>query len=352
MEARYYDWNDVFSRQTGTNAEIAIVLGARSIGKTFGLRVELIKRCIKTGNTFANVSRTRDGAKAVARGYFDKLKAEGFFSEWQFKTEGNTGYIAPAKDDKPDWRTICYFVSLTTFQRDKETTFANVRDIIFDEAILDVRDRYHRYLPYEFSIFGDCCSTVFRERPGDGIVRHVYILGNACDLTAPYLREYGIDKPPAFGFHWYRNKTVLLHYVEPWDAADRKAHTLVGRMLEGSEAAKVAFDNEFDTGSDSDIKPKTPTARYMFAIRYQRQTFAFWMDYKTGLLYVNEKAAKDGSKPYALTKKDGAVDYNMIRKNSNLLQMVSNLFYAGNVRYSSFAVREAFLEVLTFIGIK
>lgn len=351
-EPRFIDYKPVFDRQTGTNAEICIIIGARSIGKTFTLRLELTRKCIQAGTTYAVLSRTKDESKAVSRGFFDKLQSEGFFPEYRFKIEKGAAYVAPANAEHPEWRVICYFIALTAFQRDKQTTFANVRDILFDEALIDTRDRYHRYLTYEFSLFADACSTVFREQPNDGISRHVYILGNSCDLTAPYLREYGISKPPSYGFHWYRNKTVLLWYVEPWDAETRKARTLVGRMLAGSDAARVAFDNAFDTGSDADIARKSAGARFAFAVKYQVQTFAVWIDYQTGITYVNEQVPKDSAKPYALTKKDGAVDYRMLRKSDDLLTMISNLYYAGNVRYESPALREAFLEVLSFIGIK
>ena len=352
MSQRFVDYQPVYDRQTGLNAGIVLIIGARSIGKTFTLRLDLTERHIKSGNTYAVLSRTKDESKAVARGFFDKLQAEGFLTGYQFKIEKSAAYVAPANVDNPDWRVICYFVALTSFQRDKQMTFVNVRDIIFDEALIDTRDRYHRYLPYEFSLFADCCSTVFREQPNDGIARHIYILGNSCDLTAPYLREYGIVKPPDYGFTWYRDKTVLLWYIEPWDAEERKAHTLVGRMLAGSDAARVAFDNEFDTGSDADIPEKSAGARFAFSIRYMKQTFAVWIDYGTGITYVCDKLPKDAPKPYALTKRDGAVDYRMVRKADDLLTMVSNLYYAGNVRYSSPGLREAFLEVLSFIGIK
>lgn len=349
---RYYDWNQVFSRQTGTHAETVIVLGARSIGKTFGLRLELVKRCIKSGNTFVNMSRTRDESKAIARGYFDKLQAEGFFSDCQFKVEGNVAYHAPAGIEHPEWTALCYYTSLTTFQRDKQTTFANVRDVIFDEAVIDRRDRYHRYLPYEYSVFLDACYTVFREVPGDGIQRHVYILGNSCDLTCPYLAENGIRKPPGFGFHWYRDKSVLLHYVEPWDAEDRKANTLVGRMMAGDDAAKVAFDNIFDLGDVADIKPKSPNARFEWGMVFQKLKFGIWLDYKTGIAYMTDWIPKDAKPIYSLTKSDGTVNYTLVRKADGIMQSLLGMFYAGLLRYPDPATKEAFLEVLDFLGVR
>ena len=35
---RFYNWADAFSRQTGHQGEICIVVGAKGIGKTFGLQ--------------------------------------------------------------------------------------------------------------------------------------------------------------------------------------------------------------------------------------------------------------------------------------------------------------------------
>lgn len=42
---KYYDWQSTMSRQTGTNGEITLVLGAKDIGKTFGqMKVRFFSR--------------------------------------------------------------------------------------------------------------------------------------------------------------------------------------------------------------------------------------------------------------------------------------------------------------------
>lgn len=352
---RYYDWQATMSRQTGTNGEICLVLGAKDIGKTFGLRLKCVERFIKHKELFVELCRTNEEMKAVMTGYFDKLQSAGFFKDFVFKCEKGCGYIAdkPISDDeKPEWERICYFVALTNFQREKKRTFVKPKRFIFDEAVIDVKDRYHRYLPDEFLILANILDSISRQQPGDDYNYYLYILGNAVDLTCPYLRNLGIAKIPKFGYSYYKNKTVLLHYVEPWDADERRAYTLVGRMLEGHDESKVIFDNVFKDDTGREIMRKTSNAKYRFAFKWARQAFAIWIDEKRGLWFVTSKLPKDAQGIYTLAKKDSSVDYNVVQKASPIAKLLCDVYYIGGLRYESPSIREAFFEVLSFLGIK
>lgn len=351
---KYYDWQKTMSYQTGTNGEICLVLGAKDIGKTFGLRLKCIERFVKHGEKFCEICRTNEELKAVMRGYFDKLQNDGFFTDYVFKTEQGCGYIAPQppEGEKPEWELICYFVALTNFQREKKRTFAKPKRYIFDEAVIDVKDRYHRYLPDEFLILANLLDSISRQQPGDDNY-YLYILGNSVDLTCPYLRNLGIDKvPDKFGYSYHKGKTVLLHYVEPWDAQDRKAQTLVGRMLAGHDESAVIFDNEFRDTTGKEIMRKTATAQYKFGFVWGNVTFAIWADLKRGLWFVTTKLPNDAKNVYTLTKKDSTVKYRAIERADPLLQLLNRFYYLGGLRYESAHIREVFFEVLSFIGIK
>lgn len=353
--SRFYDWQKTFSYQTGTNGEICLVLGAKDIGKTFGLRLACVDRFIKHGELFVEICRTNEELKAVMPGYFDKLQGEGFFSDYVFKTEKGAGYCAlkPAtEDDKPQWQLCCYFIALTNFQREKKRTYNKPRRFIFDEAVIDTKDRYHRYLPDEFLILANLLDSVSRQQPGDSYQYNLYILGNSVDLTCPYLRHLGIDSIPQFGYRYYRQKTVLLHYVEPWDADERRAQTLVGRMLAGDAESKVIFDNVFTDTTNGELSKKSSNAQYRYAIRWGKLTFALWADKATGYWYVTSKLPKKAPNVYTLTKRDSSANYGAIERANPLLDLVNRLFYAGLLRYESAHIREAFFEVLAFIGIR
>lgn len=357
---RYYDWEATFSRQTGSQGEFCIVIGAKGIGKTFGLRKQCVSDYIRHGWHFCEVCRTKDEMKVVRQGYFDKLQNAGLFPGYLFRVTGQTGYIAkePEKDpetgeyaEKPQWDVLCYFVALTAFQAEKKRTYTDVRRFIFDEAIIDRKDRYHRYLPNEFLIFANLLDSISRQQPG-GEQYRVYVLGNACDLTCPYMRYLGIDRIPEFGYSFWRGKSVLLHYVEPWDKEERQAQTLVGRMLSGTEESEMVFGNVFSVPDTGDVQPKTKNAKYAYAIRYADHIYAVWIDYGKALCFITSKVPKDAGNIFAITKADASLDYQAIERTSPYLQMLNRFFYLGTLRYESPAMREMFLAILEFMGIR
>lgn len=352
--ARYYDWQKTMSYQTGTNGEICLVLGAKDIGKTFGLRLKCVERFISNGEKFCEICRTNEELKAVQAGYFDKLQNDGFFSDYVFKVEKGVGYIArkPIDDETPDYELICYFVALTNFQREKKRTYVKPRRFIFDECVIDTKDRYHRYLPDEFLILANVLDSISRQQPGDDYSYNVYLLGNAVDLTCPYLQALGINRIPGFGYTYYRDKTVLLHYVEPWDAEDRKAYTLVGRMLAGHDESAIIFDNVFKDETNGEIVRKTSNSKYKFAFKWGSVVFAIWVDGKRGLWFVTSRLPKKAGNVFTLTKRDSSVNYQAVQKSSHLMQLLVQIYYAGGLRYESPSLREAFFEVLSFLGVK
>ena len=142
---KYYDWHATLSRQTGSQGEVCLVIGAKNIGKTFGLRKQCINDFLKNGDKFCEICRTKDEKKLVAPGYFSKFAELETFKGYIFKSNSNEGYIAkePPRDDngeyieKPNWQQCCYFIALTMFQTEKKRTFSGIRRYIFDEAVID-----------------------------------------------------------------------------------------------------------------------------------------------------------------------------------------------------------------------
>lgn len=347
---RFYDWQKTFSYQSGTQGEICLVAGAKGIGKTFGLRLQCVNDYLKKGYRFAEICRTNEELKAVSQGYFDKLQDAGFFTDYVFKVEKGTGFIA-REAKRPEWKPLMYFAALTNFQREKKRTYANIYRFIFDEMAIDRKDRYHRYLPDEFLILANLLDSMSRQQP-NGSGYRVYGLLNAVDLTCPYFSSFGIDKIPDYGYSFYNGKHTLFHYVEPWDAETRKVNTLVGRMLQGNKESEVIFDNKFKDTSNGEIGLKTPNAKYSFGFKYNGMCFAIWIDYKTGIFYVNSRIPRGSNSTYTITKNDSSIDYGMIRKSEPLVQILLNTFYLGGLRYESIALREKFLTILGFFGVK
>lgn len=353
----YYDWG----RTLSFDADVTMVVAMRGVGKTYGLRLQAVRDFMKDGSRFVEVCRYTNEIADTAAEWFDRIISNDEFPGWTFKTEGRRAFAAPVPEDdskKPTWRQCGYFVSLTQVQRSKKRTFANVRRIIFDEAVLDTQDRYHSYLKNEYSLLAKLVDSCGRERfAQDGAATRpprVYLLGNSCDLLNPYFERYGVDRVPGFGYSWHDSKTFLLHYVDPGELAERKLDgTVAGRMLRGSGDTADSIYNRFSNDSSEFIAQKTRAARFSFALAASGRVYGVWCDEREGFYYVTDGApAGSDSRTFYLAAADGRVNRIAARRVDKWLKAFIDLYYAGVVRYSSHRVRQGFLQALGIIGVR
>ena len=357
--SKFYDWGKTLSyfNRKEKQALLTMVVGGNGIGKTYGLRKWLVKRYLETGETFCEICRHGTSElPSISSGWFDKLEVNNEFPGYVFKVEAAKGYIARGFDDdgeeieKPDWKVCGYFVALSQFELVKRTTYVNVRTCIFDEFILDRSKPNCRYMRGEYSLLMKICVAVFREIPGDDIARRIIMMANAVDMVNPYFAECGIQESPSYGFHWYQDKRILLHFVEPWDAEERKTETTIGLLTSGKKEQGQMFDNVlFGSGSEF-VKKKPSSARCVFNVVFEDDEFGVWRDDR-GNCYLSNKTVQDRP-TYALTTKDNKVDYVMARKCEPSLKALCDLFYLGALYYETPALRGRFERVLTYFGIR
>lgn len=344
----YYDWQ----RTLSYDAEVTMVVTARGRGKTYGIRLRAVKDALMHGTPFVEICRYQTELAGMMRGYFDRLQADGHFTDWTFRTQGGEAF---ATKDAPEtkhkkWIRVGYFVSLSSQQSLKKHTFSNVRRIIFDEVILDSNDKMHRYLPNEFNVFVNLVDTITRQRPGEKTQARVYLLGNSVDLVNPYFRRFGVTSAPKPGYTWYNHKHFLLHYEQDdaWGEA-RAEDTMVGHMLIGEEAQRSLF-NSFEI-DEQWIDNKTSDAVFTFGLRYAGESFGIWGDFKHDLLYVNRQIPRDAEDVYSLTLSDQTVDFNVLDRSSKRMKAVVNIATRGLIRYSDGACLQMFREILTLYGL-
>lgn len=345
----------------GYNAFINIVIGARDIGKTFTKRLDCVREYLKNGYNFVEIVRHQselDGSDAMQAGYFDKLAQ--FFPDHVFKVEGKHGFIAPmsAMDSKGkvpgnSWNHLCYFIAVSEYQKLKTRTFVNIRDIVFDEFSLE-KVGYQRYLKSEVHMFLQVLKTLDRENPdGSRLPLRVWLIGNACDLTCPYLYAFGVRSVPKFGYSWMdSSKSVLLHYVPPFERKREKLSRTEQLILEFDSQDGMTFGNEFSNGGDLFIEKKPSSAKFIYAVRLFGYDFGIWYDQKSGNMYVNTRIPNNTPFTFSLSRDSMDNDYTMIEKTSGYGRQIKALAMAGRVRYDSPATRERFAALLTFLGIR
>ena len=302
---RYYGWERTFSY----DADVTMVIGARGIGKTFGLRMQCIRDFIRDGSRFCEIVRFKNSLSVVSDGYYDRLATMREFDGYVFKTDARYAWISKKTDDgkKPMWRKAGYFVALSDGQIKKTVTFSGVRRMIFDEAILERADRYHKYLPGEF-----------------------VKLANLVD------------------------KTFLLHYVDPGSYAGEKARgTVAGRMLSNTEGGMVSSMNMFVHADTSFVRPKTKNAKFSFGIVYVGERFGIWYDKMEGYYYVTDSIPNNTGKPvYSLTRGDLTINYVAATNLGTTMGYVRDMYTYSLLRYQSENLMMAFGEVLQLFGIR
>lgn len=348
----YYNWEKTLAY----NADVTMVVGARGLGKTYGLRKQCINDFIKHGWRFVEVARFKNELHGVADSYFNRVGDE--FKELEFKTDTRHAY-ATFDIDKPKkektWHKIGYFVALSDNQALKKRTFKDVRRIILDEAILDKTDKYHRYLVNEFVKLAGVVDTVSRERVNEKKVKpSVYLLGNALDILNPYFSAYRVPSKLKKGYSWYANKTFLLHYVDSAKYSKEKlTGTVAGRMLATTKDYNVDVNNEFIQVNDDFVCKKPNTAKYTFGLVCNKHTFGVWSCSQDGFYYITSYIPKNSpGNIYTLTSEDYSINYIMVRKAEPIIKSFSELWYMGCVRYDSVSAKANFYEVLTLFGIK
>lgn len=355
--AEFYDWQKTLSY----DADVTMVVGARGIGKTYGIRKQCIKDYIKDGTRFVEISRYAaelEGEDSIQHGYFERLAEDEAFSNYIFKTHGKSAYIAKrvGADEKPKWERIGYFVALTQSQQAKRRTFSKVKRIIFDEAVLERHvDRYHGYLPGEYEKLASVVDTVSRERADtDGIRPRLYLLGNAADLLNPIFIRYGIGDEPKRGYSWHGGKTMLLHYPEAGEYGKEKASgTVAGRMLAGSdEHTNINVENIFRRHDAEFFAIKPKRAKFSFGIYFKNRKYGVWLDLQDGYYYIDNKIPNNAQPVFTLTAEDSRPNYIMASRMQKSLKGFVDLYYMGVCRYNNESTRDGFIQALMLFGVR
>ena len=329
-----------------------MVVGARGLGKTYGLRKACIDEFLRKGLRFVEVSRFKSEQKQVSKGYFARVSQE--FPGMEFEVRGSEGFVWRGKTTekgKKVWEKLCYFISLTELQTAKKRTFDLVHRIIFDEAIIDTQDRFHRYLTGEGELLAGLIDSCSRERAESEIKPQLFLLGNAVDLTNPYFSRIGLMEAPSMGYHWYLRKLFLLVVPEAKAYSEAKeTKTLAGRMLAGTAAGEAANWNRFNNEFEGVIAKKPASARFEVGLRWKDQSFGLWFDDREGRYYINGSIPR-GGKTLALSIGNVAVNSPLVQKNASFLKSIVSLASIDGLRFESLGLRSQFFTACGLLNL-
>lgn len=264
----YYDYNKILSY----NAFINFLIGERGVGKTYGASKFVIKQFINKGEEFVYIRRYKSElAKAVPE-FFKSIISNDEFPNHKLTTKGNKFII----DDK----IAGYSFSLSTAQSLKSTNFPKVKNIIFDEFIIE--EGQNHYIKNEVENFLGMIESISRMKD----VR-IFMLANAVTITNPYFIYFNINLPYNSDIKTYRDGLILVQYMNNPEYRKAKSETKFGKLTEGTEYSKYAIENNFRLDNKNFIEKKTGTSRCSFGIKYKDVLYGIWFDFNEGKIFVS-----------------------------------------------------------------
>ena len=353
--AKYY-YERLKSQILPRNADVNMIIGARGLGKTYGVRKYMVEDYLKNGYCFVEVTRFREENNDVAANYFSRIVQDDIFPDYEFRTTNKIAEIRRRKTGKKEnpWKTCGYFIPLSLQQQKKKSTFVNVRNICMDEIIIDTDDRYHRYLKNEYEQLAKLVDTVTRERPDDTKLRkpRIFLLGNACDAFNPYFQHYDVPLEPEYGLQWLGGKTCLFDYVRDDEYAEQKTrNTVAGRMLKND--SDMSAKNKFRHYDTDFVEKPHDHAKLNYVFRWMRAEYGVCVDMRCGYVFITSKYDVGTRAPYfAITRDDNKLNYLTANAAKELIKNLTAYYTMGYLRYDSVETQHAVLEMLKNFGVK
>ncbi len=284
--SEWYDYRAINSR----NALWSIVAGPRSIGKTYGAKLDAVKRGIGKGEETMWLRRSKTELIPAKAGFFDSIAP--LYPGFDFRVEGDVGQV---KLDGDEWQTIIRFAALSLYSQYRGTEFPRVTKIVYDECFVDPESGV-RYRADEVEQLRNLWITVTRSRvdqKGRAAVR-VLLLGNVYELDNPWFLEWYFDAER----EWQKGRDtggdVVLHLVDADRYVRRVGESVYGKVL-GTTTLRYGQGDYFrsDGGYVIDERPadSTPFATLVT----MRGTFGLWLaaDYATMYVTTGPLAASE-----------------------------------------------------------
>ena len=235
------------------DADIVLILGERSNGKSFAVKQLLLQKAFETGEQFAYIRRYEEDCKDYLIGeYFTDVIANkdgnNYVKIW---TKGEYDSIVAyrksiyfgkynEKTEKIERKQkIGRMFGLSCAEHYKSLSFPEITRACYEEWVTD-----SSYLPSESKKLLNLLSTIFRHRTGTKL----FCVGNKVSRVNPYFGEWGLVSVPR-----QRINTVDIYNVKDEDGNETKiasymTHTMKfkGGLFFGN-ASKAIRGGEWDT---------------------------------------------------------------------------------------------------------
>ena len=333
----YYTFDKILSY----NGVFNFVLGSRGLGKTYGAKKLVFRNFFKRGEQFIYMRRYKDELKTARNTFFADIQPE--FPDYDFRVVGEEAQCSPVKlrdEKKRQWKTMGYFIELSTSQSRKSVAYPLVTLILFDEFIIE-KGLIH-YIPDEATVFTNFFSTVDRYQDKT----RVLFLANSVSIMNPYFMEYDIFPDQVKEYGTKDDGFIAYHFADSKQFNNEVYATRFGKFIKGKSYADYAVESRFRDNHDSLTGDKEPTARYAYSIETTLGTFSVWLDWSSGqaIYFIQSKRPKQ-EELYTLIPEAMSEGKTLLLRNSKRLQMLRAAFTQARTVFDTPKSRNAFIKV-------
>lgn len=335
MSKEYYSNKKILEK----NAEYNIILGERSNGKSYCIKMEqCLKKAIKQEKcTFVIIKRLSEDIKAgFIEEYFADMPISKLTKGKYNKIVGYRDGIYLAKENEDEKLVrglqIGKAMALSNDERYKSRAYPDITDIVFEEFVTN-----KLYLRDEVKRFINLVSTILRRRKG-----RVWLIANTISRICPYFSEWGLRGIPTM-----KQGQIDLYTVNTDNESVKIAVEYCGNA--GEEKSGMFFGKfakSIDGGAwECDEYPKLPEGdicyHYSIGFKYNDFGFIIWLCSLGSDAFLYIKPARKVGEDFVFPNRILTNEFSIRRLISNALNLdipveglISKLYRQGKVCYS------------------
>lgn len=327
------------------NRPFMMSVGSRSIGKSTGWQIMLLKNYLKTGKLFIYLRRTDKELYATAPTYFDdgvSIIKEQEGSIFDFKYDKQLYWIQRKEGDEWEVCGVAVPLNLQHQIKSSKTTYLHrVGWILYDEFILEDSRLYlgnKESMTSEFDKLMSLYKTVDR-----GIGKafrnetKVICLGNNYSYFNPIYIGLGVDRYIRTDSSYIAPEGELWCLEQTTEVeATKDIKTSWAYRLSGEQQGASDYDNTAKEAHGCFVERMTGPMQIMFNVKFAGHCMGVYKMQNEGVLYICDKPGS--CKTLCLTVGDqNQVDYMLAVKSgdSEWMKVIKTYFMNGRIRFQT-----------------
>lgn len=327
----YWNIKEILPYQRNFN----FINSIRSQGKSYTSAGFVLDRFLDKDEQFIFIVRTVDEKKNGAlKQWFEKVTLEQF-PNLPLTFNSDTLFYTPEKD-KNTWSVVGHCRALSEAVKVKKQSFPRVRWMLFDEYMLEPK-HYDLYVKgwREPDLFLNMYHTIDREK--DYVT--CFLFGNNTAFYNPYHLHPAFQIPPCEpGEIWYSENVLFQRYEPSAGMLEKQKKNKFLKMVEGTEYGNYAKDGKYVGDNENFIQSRSNKANFIFAFRFDSDTFGVWFDYNINCTFVSSKYNAGNSMCLSLDNISNERDLRVTKKHS-LIKWLVKKYVSGNVYYENMEIK-------------